>query len=110
MPSQAPKRLHHSRTSSLEASPIIPMSTTIDSTNETATSTGPQTNACHSPPGTPFKYWNSSTIAQSIACNAGTATIGANTAIAMLHGFRQSIEQSDTSQNDTKTTARWNGQ
>ena len=89
----------------------MPISTTIDSTNAMATSTGPHTNAIHSPPTCALNCWKMSTMAASSACSTGTTTSGTERAVAIRRGSRRlATAKNDSSQKETNTIDRWNGQ
>src|SRR5215203_2572213 len=111
IPSHAPRRLHHSRTSSVDSRPIIPIRTTMVTTKERATSGGPQTNALAAPFTESFAHpCISSITAHRTACNTGTATNGApKAARSGLQSWRVRTAQKARSQIETKTTDNGNG-
>src|SRR5262245_63589127 len=89
----------------------MPISTTIESTKAIATSGGPQTSAIHWPPVRVLNCWKISTIAASNAWSAGTAIAGAARAIRRRRGsWRLAMAKKESSQKETNTIERWNGQ
>src|SRR3954447_13279047 len=112
MPSQAPRRLHHSRAPSEDWRPIMPISMMIVIEKAYSTKGGPQTNARHNPvAGLRAQTCSTIMITQRSACRTGTATNGApNAAATPFQSRRLVTEQNERSQSETKTTDSGNGQ
>src|SRR5580658_538755 len=111
MESHAPKRLHHSRSPSLDLRPTIPIKMTIVRENAFSTNAGIQTNASSSPSshfGT--HCWSSRTMAHNRKCNVAVAGKGATKAQNMLAGSNFCSEQKESNMSDVNTTVRGKGQ